>query len=150
VISSLVTIALANGRGGTGALVLYTYGSQVFNASYGVLAVSIVLSVFPVLSARDGQLFDRTCAGSTRAVVLASCLGMAATAAVAVPAAHVLARQPAQVPQLIWGFVMFAPGLAGIGVIANLSRAMLAIGRLKVAAVAVAGSGCWWCWRRLR
>jgi putative peptidoglycan lipid II flippase len=138
--SALVAIALANGRGTTGALVLYTYASQVFNSIYGVLAVSIVLSVFPVLSARDGRLFDRTCAGSTRAVVLASCLGMAVTGAVAVSAAHVLARQPAQVPQLIWGFLLFAPGLVGIGVIANLSRALLAIGRLKAAAVVVAGS----------
>jgi putative peptidoglycan lipid II flippase len=138
--SALVGIALANGRGATGALVLYTYASQVFNSIYAVLAVSIVLSVFPVLSARDGQVFDGTCAGSTRAVVLATCLGMAVTAAIAVPAAHVLARQPGQVSQLILGFVMFAPGLVGIGVIANLSRAMLAIGRLRVAAVAVAGS----------
>jgi putative peptidoglycan lipid II flippase len=85
-------------------------------------------------------VFDGTCAGSTRAVVLATCLGLPVTAAVAVPAAHVLARQPDQVPQLILGFVLFAPGLVGIGVIANLSRVMLAIGRLKVAAVAVAGS----------
>lgn len=138
--SALVAIALANGHGATGALVLYTYASQVFNSIYSVLAVSIVLSVFPVLSARGGQVFDRTCAGSTRAVVLATCLGVAVTAAIAVPAAHVLARQPGQVSQLILGFVMFAPGLVGIGVIANLSRVMLAIGRLKVAAVAVAGS----------
>jgi putative peptidoglycan lipid II flippase len=138
--STLVVIALANGRGATGALVLFNYGSQVFNSFYAVLAVSIVLSVFPVLSARDGQVFDGTCAGSTRAVVLVTCLGMAVTAAIAVPAAHVLARQPGQVSQLILGFVMFAPGLVGIGVIANLSRVMLAIGRLKVAAVAVAGS----------
>jgi putative peptidoglycan lipid II flippase len=139
-ISALVAIGLANGRGPTGALVLYTYASQVFNSIQAVLAVSIVLSAFPVLSARDGQVFDDTCAGSTRAVVLATSLGMAVTAAIAAPAAHVLARQPGQVPQLILGFVMFAPGLVGIGVIANLSRAMLAIGRLKVAAVAVAGS----------
>ena len=139
-ISALVAIALANGRGETGALVLYTYASQVFNSIHAVLAVSIVLSAFPVLSARDGRVFDRTCAGSTRAVILATCLGMAVTAAIAVPAAHVLARHPGQVSQLILGFVMFAPGLVGIGVIANLSRAMLAIGRLKVAAVAVAGS----------
>ena len=34
----------------------------------------------------------------------------------------------------------FAPGLAAIGVIANLSRVMFAIGRLKVAAAALAGS----------
>jgi putative peptidoglycan lipid II flippase len=139
-ISALVAIALANGRGATGALVLYTYASQVFNSIHAVLAVSIAVSAFPVLSARDGQVFDHTCAGSTRAVVLATCLGMAVTAAIAVPAAHVLARQPGQVSQLILGFVMFSPGLVGIGVIANLSRAMLAIGRLKVAAVAVAGS----------
>jgi putative peptidoglycan lipid II flippase len=138
--SALVSIALANGRGTTGALVLYNYASLVFNSIYSVLAISIVLSVFPVLSAREGQQFDRTCAGSTRAVVLANSLGMAVSAAVAIPAAHVLAGQPGQVPQLIWGFILFAPGLVGIGVIANLSRAMLAIGRLKVAAVAVAGS----------
>jgi putative peptidoglycan lipid II flippase len=138
--SSLVAIALANGRGATGALVLFNYAFQVFNSINSVLAVSIVVSAFPVLSARDGEAFDATCSGSTRAVVLATCLGVAVTAAVAVPAAHVLARQPDQVSQLILGFVMFAPGLVGIGVIANLSRVMLAIGRLKVAAVAVAGS----------
>ena len=138
--STLVAIALANGRGATGALVLFNYAFMVFSSINSVLAVSIVVSAFPVLSARDGELFDRTCAGSTRAVVLATCLGMAVTAAVAVPAAHVLARQPDQVSQLILGFILFAPGLVGIGVIANLSRVMLAIGRLKVAAVAVAGS----------
>jgi len=93
-----------------------------------------------VLSARDGQVFDRTCAGSTRAVLLMSWLGTAVIAAIAVPAAHVLARQPDQVPQLVAGFAMFAPGLAGIGVVANLSRVMFAIGRLKVAAAALAGS----------
>jgi putative peptidoglycan lipid II flippase len=138
--AALVAIALANGRGTTGALVLFNYAYQVFTSINSVLAVSIVVSVFPVLAARDGQVFDGTCAGSTRAVVLATCLGMAVTAAVAVPAAHVLAGRPDQVSQLILGFVMFAPGLVGMGVIANLARVMLAIGRLRVAAVAVAGS----------
>jgi putative peptidoglycan lipid II flippase len=99
-----------------------------------------VLSAFPVLSARDGPVFDRTCAGSTRAVLLVTGLGMALTAAVSVPAAHVLAQQPGQVPELIQAFLLFAPGLAGMGVIANLSRVMLVIGRLKIAAVAVAAS----------
>jgi putative peptidoglycan lipid II flippase len=138
--AGLAAIALANGRGTTGALVLFNYAYQVFTSINSVLAVSIVVSVFPVLAARDGQVFDRTCAGSTRAVLLATCLGMAVTAAVAVPAAHTLAGRPDQVPQLILGFVLFAPGLVGIGVIANLARVMLAIGRLKVAAAAVAGS----------
>jgi putative peptidoglycan lipid II flippase len=139
-LSNLVVIALANGRGPTGALVIFNYASQVFNSLNAVLAVSIVLSAFPVLSARDGSVFDRTCAGSTRAVVLVAWLGVAAIGAVAIPAAHVLSKQPAQVSQLTWAFAMFAPGLVGTAVIANLARAMLAIGRLKVAAVAVAGS----------
>jgi putative peptidoglycan lipid II flippase len=139
-ISNVVVIALANGRGSTGALVIFNYASQVFNSLNAVLAVSIVLSAFPVLAARDGAVFDRTCAGSTRAAVLMACLGMALIGAVTLPAAHVLAKQPDQVSQLVEGFVLFAPGLVGTAVIANLSRVMLAIGRLKVAAVAVAGS----------
>jgi len=139
-ISSVVVIALANGRGPTGALVIFNYSWQVFSTVNAVLAVSITVSTFPVLASRDGPDFDRTSAGSTRAIVLASCLGTAVIAAVSLPAAHILAKQPNQVSQLVLTFVMFAPGLAGIGVIANLARVMLAIGRLKVAAVAVAGS----------
>jgi putative peptidoglycan lipid II flippase len=139
-LSGVVGIALANGRGQTGALVTYNYASQVFSTISAVLVLSIVTSAFPVLSARHGPDFDRTSAGSTRAVVLTSWLGTAVIAAIAVPAAHVLAKQPDQVPQLIWAFALFAPGLAGIAVIANLSRVMFVIRRLKVAAVALAGS----------
>jgi putative peptidoglycan lipid II flippase len=140
-VSTIAVIALANGRGATGALVILGYASQVFNSMNAVLAVSIVVSTFPVLSARDGAEFDQTCAGSTRAVVLASCLGIAVIGAVTVPAAHVLAKEPDQVTQLILAFVLFAPGLVGVGVIANLARALLALGRFKVAGVALAGSG---------
>ncbi|HEX2321865.1 MAG TPA: lipid II flippase MurJ [Streptosporangiaceae bacterium] len=138
--SAVAVIALANGRGETGALVMFNYASQVFNSLNAVLALSIVLSAFPVLSSRDGTVFDRTCAGSTRAVLLVASLGMALVAAVAIPAAQVLATHPSQVPQLIEGFVFFAPGLVGAGVLANVTRALLAIGRLKVACVGVAGS----------
>ena len=136
----MVAIALANGHGQTGALVIYNYASQVFTTISAVLVLSIVTSAFPVLSARGGAEFDRTSAGSTRAVVLMSWLGTAVIAAVAVPAAHVLARQPDQVSQLIWAFALFAPGIVGTAVIANLVRVMFVIRRLKVAAVAVAGS----------
>jgi putative peptidoglycan lipid II flippase len=138
--AAVVVIALANGRGPTGALVIFNYASQVFATLNAVLALSITLSAFPVLASRDGPALDRACAGSTRAVVLAACLGTAIIAAISLPAAHVLAKQPGQVPQLILTFVLFAPGLVGIGVIANLSRVMMAIGRLKVAALAVGGS----------
>ena len=139
-IASLVSIWLANRYGKTGAIVIFNYGSQVLNSITLILAVSIVVSAFPVLSAREGPEFDRTSAGSTRAVLLMSWLGTAVMAAIAVPAAHVLAKQPDQVPQLIEAFVLFAPGIAGSAVIANLSRVMFVIGRLKVAAVALAGS----------
>ena len=139
-LANVVGIGLANGRGETGAIVIFNYASQVFNTVAAVLALSIVTSAFPVLSARDGPVFARTCAGSTRAVLLMSWLGTAAMAAVAVPAAHVLARQPDQVPELVQGFALFAPGIAGTAVVANLARVMLALGRLKVATVALAGS----------
>src|SRR5580693_403068 len=100
-LATLVAIALANGRGATGAIVIFNYAAQVFNTVAAVLALSVVISAFPVLSARDGPVFARTCAGSTRAVLLMSWLGAAVIAAVAAPTAHVLARQPDQVPQLI-------------------------------------------------
>ena len=138
--ANVVAIELANGYGKTGAIVLFNYGSQVFNAISAILAMSIVVSAFPVLSAREGPDFDRASAGSTRAVLLLSWLGTAVIAAIAIPAAHVLAEQPDQVPQLIWAFVLFAPGIAGAAVIAILSRVMFVIGRLKVAAAALAGS----------
>ena len=139
-VANVVAIALANGHGETGAIVLFNYASQVFNSIAAILALSIVVSAFPVLSAREGSAFDRTSAGSTRAVLLTAWLGTAVIAAIAIPAAHVLAKQPDQVPQLIQAFVLFAPGIAGLAVIANLSRVMFVIGRLKVAAAALAGS----------
>ena len=139
-VANVVIIALANGRGKTGAIVLFNYASQVFNSIVAILALSVVVSAFPVLSAREGPEFERTSAGSTRAVLLLSWLGTAVIAAIAIPAAHVLAKQPDQVSQLIWAFVVFAPGIAGTAVIANLSRVMFVIGRLKVAAAALAGS----------
>jgi putative peptidoglycan lipid II flippase len=139
-VANVVAIELANGRGKTGAIVLFNYGSQVFNSIAAILALSIVVSTFPVLSAREGPAFDRTSAGSTRAILIMAWLGTAVIAAIAIPAAHVLAKQPDQVSQLIEAFFLFAPGIAGTAVIANLARVMFVIGRLKVAAAALAGS----------
>jgi putative peptidoglycan lipid II flippase len=138
-VSNLVAIELANAHGKTGAVVLFNYGSQVFNSVAAILALSVVVSAFPVLSAREGPDFDRTSAGSTRAALLLAWLGTAVIAAIAVPAAHVLAKQPDQVSQLTWEFALYAPAIAGTAVVASLSRVMFVIGRLKVAAVALAG-----------
>ena len=139
-LASVVAIVLANGRGQTGAIVLYNYAWQVTGSVSAVLALSIVVSAFPVLSARAGPAFDRTSAGSTRAVLLMSWLGTAVIAAIAIPAGHVLASQPGQVSELIQAFALFAPGIAATAVITNLSRVMFVLGRLKVAAAALAGS----------
>ena len=134
-VQSVVQIALANGRGDTGALVLVNYSTLVFSSVCSVLPIAIVTSVFPVLSATDGADFDRTSAGSTRAVMLMSWLGTAVIAAVAVPAAHVLARQPDQVTQLAQSFLLYAPGVAGFALITMASRVLFALGRLRAAGI---------------
>jgi putative peptidoglycan lipid II flippase len=139
-LATVVVIVLANGHGDTGALVIYNYAWLVFNAMYAVLGLSIVTSAFPVLSANDGDKLDRTCAGSTRAVTLMSWLGTAVMSAIAIPAAHVLSKQPGQVTELAQGFWLFAPGITGFVIVTNLSRLMFALRKLKVAAVALAGS----------
>lgn len=139
-LSSVAVIELANGRGVTGALVIFNYAWLAVSSVHAVLALSIAMSAFPVLSARDGTAFDQTCARSTRAVLLVSWLGTAVLAAIAVPAARVLVQDPAQATQVVLGFAAFAPGLAGMGVVASLSRVMLALGRLKAAAAGLAGS----------
>jgi len=135
--SVLVVTWLANGHGARGAIVLYGYGWQVFTAAYAVLAIPIAISSFPLLSARHGRAFDETAAGSARAVLLMSCLGAALLAGAARPAARVFASHPAQVTQLALAFAAFAPGLIGYGLVACLSRVLLADGRNRVAAVAM-------------
>jgi putative peptidoglycan lipid II flippase len=138
-LAAVVNIVLANGHGKTGALVVFNYANLVFGAVTAVLTLSITTSAFPVLSARDGDAFDRTCAGSTRAVLLMSWLGTAIVATVAIPAAHIMVGSD-QVNQLIGGFAAFAPGIAGTALITNLSRVMFALGRLRVAGLALTGN----------
>jgi putative peptidoglycan lipid II flippase len=138
-IAAVVVIILANGHGDTGALVVFNYAMLVFTAVPAVLTMSITTSAFPVLSASDGDAFDRTCAGSTRAVLLMSLLGTAVVASVAVPTAHILVPGGQQ-RELIEGFLAFAPGIAATAVMTNLSRVMLALRRLRVAGAALAGN----------
>jgi putative peptidoglycan lipid II flippase len=142
--SAVVVTRLANGHGGSGAVVLYSYAWQMFLVPYAVLAIPIAVSAFPVLSARasagpSSTEFDATSAASTRAVLLVSWLGAALLAGAAVPAARLFASHPGQVTQLAWAFVTFAPGLVGYGLVACLSRVLLADSRNRAAAVAMAG-----------
>jgi putative peptidoglycan lipid II flippase len=134
-IYSVAMIDLANGHGDTGALVLFNYGNLVFTAICSVLPLAIVTSAFPVLSASEGDQFDRTSAGSTRAVMLMAMLSTAIMIAVTLPAAHVLTKQPDQIAPLAESFLLYAPGVAGFCVVTNLSRVLFALGKLKAAGI---------------
>jgi putative peptidoglycan lipid II flippase len=138
--SVAVVIVLANSRGG-GSLVLYSFAWAVFFVPYAVLAVPIATSAFPELSARTED-FDATCAASTRAVTVASWLGVAAMVGTCLPLARVFqshATQAADARHLAVALAAFAPGLVGYGLTANLSRVLYAIGRSGAAAAAVSG-----------
>jgi putative peptidoglycan lipid II flippase len=142
--SVAVVIVLANSRGGGGALVLYSFAWAVFFVPYAVLAVPIATSAFPELSARADS-FDATSATSTRAVTVASWLGVAGMAGTCVPLARVFqshVSQAADARQLAIALAAFALGLVGYGLTANLSRVLYAEGskgHSRAAALAVSG-----------
>jgi putative peptidoglycan lipid II flippase len=135
--SVAAVIVLANDRGGSGALVLYSYAWAVFFVPYAVLAVPIATSAFPELAARS-DTFDATSATSTRAVTVASWLGVAGMAGTCVPLARVF-QSHVDARQLAIALAAFAPGLVGYGLTANLSRVLYAHGRNRAAATAVSG-----------
>jgi putative peptidoglycan lipid II flippase len=147
--SAVVVTRLANGHGGNGAVVLYNYAWQMFLVPYAVLAIPIAVSAFPVLSARgsaefahaevDSAEFDATSAAATRGVLLVSWLGAALLAGAAVPAARLFASHPGQASHLALALAAFAPGLVGYGLLACLSRVLLADGRNRVAAASIVG-----------
>jgi putative peptidoglycan lipid II flippase len=139
--SVAVVIVLANSRGGDGSLVLYSFAWAVFFLPYAVLAVPIATSAFPELSARTNT-FDVTTATSTRAVTVASWLGMAGMAGTCLPLARVFQShvgQAADARQLAIALAAFAPGLVGYGLTASLSRVLYADGRSRASAAAVSG-----------
>jgi len=139
--SVAAVIVLANSHGGRGALVLYSFAWAVFFVPYAVLAVPIATSAFPELSAR-AETFDTTTATSTRAVTVASWLGVAGMAGACLPLARVFqshAGQAADARMLAIALATFAPGLVGYGLTANLSRVLYAAGRNSASAVAVSG-----------
>jgi putative peptidoglycan lipid II flippase len=145
-VATVIVIALAN-RSGTASVVLYGYAWALYLLPYAVLAVPIATSAFPYLSARhdaEGQPgFVQGVATTSRAVVLASCLGAAVLAATAGPVARVFLDQaPAAAgaddpAQLARALLAWAPGLVGYGVVAHLGRVLYAQGRGREAAWAI-------------
>jgi putative peptidoglycan lipid II flippase len=138
----LVVTRLANAHGGRdgAAVTVYSYSWQIFFSVYAILAIPVAISAFPVLAARSGDAFDAAAATATRATVIASWLGAAVLAAVAVPVARAFpGLSHGAVNQFAVALGVFAPGLVGFGVAACLSRVLLADGRNQVAALAVVG-----------
>src|SRR5260370_28262062 len=68
--SVAVVIVLANSRGGSGALVLYSFALGAFFVPYAVLPLPIATSAFPELAARS-ESFDATRPTSTPPVLVA-------------------------------------------------------------------------------
>ena len=140
-LAMLAVVVLTNRYGTNGALADYNYAWASFLLPWAILVVPIATSAFPMLSSRAGTVdraaFDRIAATTTRAVVLASCAGAAALAAVALPAARVFDGGPQARPEVLARAVLaFAPGLLGYGLVAHLGRVLYASGRARDAAVA--------------
>jgi putative peptidoglycan lipid II flippase len=87
-----------------------------------------------------GTAFDATASASTRAVMVACCLGAAALVGARVPVARVFESHYAPgASMLALALAAFAPGLVGYGISAPLSRVLYALGRNRAPAFAVAG-----------
>ena len=87
----------------------------------------------------DARSFDAAAASSTRAAALVSWLGAALLAGACVPAARVFVAHESSARELAWTLAAFAPGLAGFGLAASLTRVLLAGGRTRIAGAAITG-----------
>jgi putative peptidoglycan lipid II flippase len=147
----LLTLRLSNAHGGTGAITVYQYVQAVYLLPYAVLAVPLAVAAFPTLSERaaaaDPVGYAGTLARSTRAVLVASSLGVCVLIAVA-PAvgAFFMAIDAGQdtsgavaLSALSPALTAFAPGLVGFCLVAHLGRALFAVGRARWAAGATVG-----------
>ncbi|GAB1692973.1 lipid II flippase MurJ [Krasilnikovia sp. M28-CT-15] len=120
-----------------GPLTLYMSAQTMFLLPWAVLAVPLATAVYPGLATAaargDETGYADTLSRTARKVVLLACLGAAALAALAVPAASLLNADGAAP-----GMVGFAPGLLGYALFALLSRALYARGATAAAALATA------------
>src|SRR6185437_9177554 len=93
----------------------------------------------PAAGAGASGEFDATAAASTRAVLAASWLGVAALVGARIPLSRVFeSRDASSAAVLALSLAAFAPALVGYGLSANLSRVLYAQGRNRAPALAVA------------
>lgn len=146
-IAVLVALRLANDGAPAGTQVLYFLAMTVFMLPWGALAVPLATSAFPRLSAAydrgDTDGYRRALAPTAGALLVACLIGSAAMIAVAAPAARVFIQGTGvtgaaeSVQRLAATIIAFAPGLAGYGLVALLTRALYARGLWKSPTVAV-------------
>jgi putative peptidoglycan lipid II flippase len=133
-----IVVALVVTLGAKDPLTRYNAAQTVFLLPWAVLAVPLATAIYPRLSGafarRDRAAYDGALAGTTRSIMLLACLGAAALAALAGPAATLIGSRPTAP-----GIVGFAPGLLGWSLFAILSRALYARGATVAAAGAAAG-----------
>ncbi len=145
-IAVLVTVWLANHRGGSGVYPVFQYTQAVYLLPYAVLAVPLATSTFPRLAERAGRRdtagFARLAAGTTRAVVLMSGLGAAILVASAGAINWVFSSIGKGSVELISAMsltlTVMAPGLVGFGLLFHISRALYALERTRYAVLAAA------------
>jgi putative peptidoglycan lipid II flippase len=150
----IVTLWLANRRGGPAALNVYQYVQAVYVLPYAVLAVPLATSAFPRLAEHGGgaddAAYSSTLARSTRLVVLAALGGVALLVATAPAVGGFFSAidagrsgsgagtGAAALGGLAVALTAFAPGLWGFALIAHLGRALYADGHSRWAAGATA------------
>jgi putative peptidoglycan lipid II flippase len=163
----LLTIWVANHRGGGGTFSVYGYIQAVYLLPYAVLAVPVATAAFPALaegvgaravtapgakvplSPGAGPDEQALLARSLRAVLVLSGIGAAVLLAVAGPVQAFFAALDARrgggevsgpaVLALGGGLTAYAPGLVGFGAAALLLRALYVHGRPLHGALVVAG-----------
>ncbi|MGY1710335.1 murein biosynthesis integral membrane protein MurJ [Geodermatophilus sp. SYSU D00758] len=140
-----VAIRLANTGAPDGTQVVYVAGLTVFLVPWAALAVPLATSAYPGLSERaetgDEAGFRAVLAPVTVLVVTASLVAAAVLVAVSGPMARVFlaAGPPEAVAALRDTIVAFAPGLAGYGLVAVLTRALYARGLWRAPTACVVG-----------
>lgn len=147
-VAVLATIWVANHRGSTGALNVYTYAQAVYLLPYAVLAVPIATAAFPSLvsAGDDDPAPRRVLTGSLRGVLVAGGLGAAVLVAAAPAVGDFFthldvgrgAGGAASLAAMGTALTAYAPGLVGFAVAALLQRALYARGRAWATGGAVA------------
>ncbi len=139
-VAVLVTIWIANHRGTTGTVNVYTYVQAMYQLPYAVLAVPLAMSAFPHLVGRSHAVFSVT----LPVVAAAGLLGAALLISVAAPATGFFTALDASrhlgssaVPAMEPAMIAYACGLPGFALIALLLRAAYAAGRAWRGALAV-------------